>query len=225
MILDIIIDILLIAIILIGAFLGIKKGFVKMATKPVKFVASIVLAFTICVGVANAVIVPLIEEPIANYVSEFVYENCENITADNAAEELPTLLKISATIFNIDVADITKGSGNAVLDAIVENLTAPVINIISIIIAFVLVYILASILFSLLLALINAIFSKGIFGVFNRILGFVFTGSVALIVSWALTALFEFTIHLPVFEGVEFNGGFIYNFFNTYSPIELLLSF
>ena len=229
MILDVVIDILLVAIILWGAVTGIKKGFVKIAAKPVKFVASIALAVVICVGVADTIITPIIKEPIANYVSEFIYDNCQNVTAENAANELPTLLKISAAIFNINVTDITEGAGNAVLDAIVENLTAPVINIVSVIIAFVLVYILASIAFSLFIALINVIFSNGILGVFNRILGFFFTGAVALIASWALAAFFEFFIHLPMFEDItlfaDFNGGIVYSFFNTYSPIELLLSF
>lgn len=229
MILGIIIDILLVAIVLIGAFIGIKKGFVKIAAKPVKFFASLGLAILICTGVAEAVVAPMIEEPIANYVSEFLYSNCENVTAENAADELPTLLKISAAIFNIDIAEVTEGAGNAVLDAIVENLTTPVINVVSVIIAFVLVYIAASILFSIALMLINLIFSNGILGVFNRTLGFVFTGAVFLIISWALAVLLEFVFHLPAFEGVafinDFNGGFIYNFFNTYSPIELLLSF
>ena len=229
MILNIVVDIVLVAIVLIGAIVGIKKGFVRMAAKPVKFVAAIALAFAICSGVAETFITPLIEEPITNYVSEFLYENCSNLTADNAAEELPTLLKISAAIFNINVTDVAEGAGNAVIDAIVDNFTAPVINVISVIISFVVVYLLASLVFSIVLAIINAIFSNGVLGVLNKILGFIFTGAVAFIASWALAVLFAFVIHLPMLEGVEllneFDGGFIYNFFNTYSPIELLLSF
>ncbi len=229
MILNVVIDVILVAIVLIGAVIGIKKGFIKMAAKPVKFVAAIALAFAICAGVAETFITPLIEEPVTNYVTEFLYDNCADLTAENAAEELPTLLKISAAIFDIDVAEVTEGVGTAILDAIVENLTTPVINVVSIIISFVIVYILASLVFSLVLAIINAIFSRGILGVLNKALGFVFTGAVALIASWALAVVFEFVIHLPMLEGVEllneFSGGFIYNFFNTYSPIELLLSF
>lgn len=229
MFLDVIIDIILVAIVLIGAIVGIKKGFIAMAAKPVKFVAAIALAFAVCSGVAETFVTPLIEEPITNYISEFLHENCANVTADNAAEELPTLLKISAAVFNIDVNDVAAGAGGDIIDAIVENFTDPVINIISVIISFIAVYILASIVFSILLAVINALFSRGIFGVFNKALGFVFTGAVAFIASWGLAVLFAFVIHLPMFEGVEaladFNGGFIYNFFNTYNPIELLLSF
>ncbi len=229
MILDIVIDVLLVAIVVIGAIVGIKKGFIKMAAKPVKFVASIALAFAICTSVADGFITPLIEAPITNYVSNFLYENCANLTAENAAEELPTLLKIAAAVFNIDVGEVTAGAGNAVLDAIVENLTAPVINVVSVIISFILVYLVATLVFSIVLAIINAIFSSGIFGVLNKILGFVFTGAVAFIASWALAVVLEFVFHLPMLEGVElineFNGGFIYSFFNTYNPIELLLSF
>ena len=229
MILNIVVDVILIAIVLIGAIVGIKKGFIKMAAKPVKFVAAIALAFAICSGVAESFITPLIEEPITTYVSEFLYDNCSNITAENAAEELPTLLKISAAIFNVDVSDVTNGVGGDVLGVIAEHLTTPVINIVSLIISFVIIYIIASIVFSIVLALINAIFSKGVFGVLNKFLGFVFTGAVAFIASWGLAVLFEFVIHLPMLESVElfngFEGGFIYNFFNTYNPIELLLSF
>ena len=226
--LEIIIDIILCAIIVFGIVFGLKRGFILMAVRPVKSVAAFAIAIALCGAVASAIVTPIIEAPISNYVRDFLYENCSALTAENVNEELPTLIKIAAAVFGIDIGEIAT-DGASVVDAIVENLTAPVISVISSIIAFIALFIVAKILLGIAIWLVSLIFSKGVFGLLNKVLGCVFGALASVLASWCLAVVLELVFHLPVFEGNElisaFEGGFVYKFFNTYNPIELLLSF
>ena len=229
MAMKIIIDLVLCAIIAAGIVFGLKYGFVKMAAKPVKAVASFILAFSLASTVGATVIMPMIDAPITNYLKDFLYANCSGLTADNINEELPTLLKIAAAIFNIDINQATSNAGSDILDAIINNLVSPVISLISTIIAFFALYILAKIAFAIVFMMINFLFKNGVFGLLNKALGVVFAGLLSIIITWGVAVLLEIVFHLPAFEGNEllynFEGGFFYKFFNTYNPIELLLSF
>ena len=227
--LEIIIDVVLLAVVFLGVVLGIKRGFIKMAAGPVKAVAALVIAIAFCSQLSALLVKPMIDAPITNYVRDFLYENCSSLTADNVNDELPTLMKIAAAVFGIDVTAVAGGATTTVVDAIIENLTNPVIDVISTILAFLALYIVSKILLNVVIWFIDLICRGGILGAFNKVLGVVFGGTVALLLSWGLAVVLEIVFHLPVFEGNElianFEGGMLYKFFNTYNPIELLLSF
>ena len=232
MLLNVILNIVLCAIIVLGAIFGIKRGFISMAARPVKLALSLMIAFSACAVFAEAVVYPIIEAPISNYVKDFLYANCEGLTASNVNEELPTLLKIAASIFGINVNEVANNAqdaGAAVLDAIVDNLTSPVISVIAEIISFVVLYFVAKLVLSLVLWFVNAIFKSGVFGLLNKTLGIIFGTATAIILAWALVAVLEFVVHSTALQSVEmiaeFEGAFLYKFFSTYNPIELLLSF
>ena len=75
----------------------------------------------------------------------------------------------------------------------------------------------------------NKMFKEGVFGILNRILGFIFLTIIAVAAAWVLAVLISFVINLPAFHDInaikEFTGGPFYRFFNNYNPVELLLSF
>ena len=75
----------------------------------------------------------------------------------------------------------------------------------------------------------NAIFDTGFIGIFNKILGFVFSTAFSVIIAWGLTVLFTYVINLPAVATAEwaqnFEGGFVYKLFNNLNPVDLLLSF
>lgn len=225
---DIIVDVLLCLIVLVGAIIGFKRGFIKMAARPVKFIASLAIAFSLATVVAQSFVLPMLETPISNYLSDFLRENYAHITSENAATDLPTVIKFSAFILDIDIAEVVNEGGNdAVIEIVVDRLISPVIDIAANIISFIVIFIVCNILFALLFAIINAIFSSGGIGVFNRILGLVCSAAFALIIAWGLAVIGSFVIHSSLFQDNEavngFVGGPIYNFFNTYNPIQLLL--
>ena len=221
---NIFIEILLWAIIAVGAALGIKSGFIRMAAKPVKLVLAIVIAFSLATAFAEGVVVPIIETPITNYIYDFLSENCPEINAENIMEELPTVLKMAAGMYGVDLEELALEYAEFdIIREITNTLANPVIEIFSLIIAFVVLYLVSKLLISLALALLDLIFSGGIFGVLNRVLGGISGTVLAIVAAWGVAVLVEFSFHINS-NGME-NAGFLYTFFNTYSPIELLLSF
>ena len=226
---DFIVDALLVLVVFIGTVVGYKRGFIGFIAKPVKFVLSLVLSFGYAGRFASAVVSPMIEAPATNYIKEFLYTNCQNITAGNVKDELPTMLKIAAATFNVDIEQVASDATGAVVDAIADKLTSPVIGVIAMVISFVVLLIVLNIALSIALFSIKMLFKNGVLGFFNKGLGLIFGFAFSFVVAWALAVGFDFVIHLPSLEAnawvQSFEGGAIYRFLNEYNPIELLLSF
>ena len=229
MIANIVVDIIIVSILVIGAFIGIKRGFILTLAKPVKWIASVLIALSLCNSVATNIVEPMIEAPITNQISSYLAEECAEITAENADKELPTILKIAAGIVGVDVNSLNGDNAEGYISELVDKLTLPVIHMIAIVISCFVLYILSKILLSLVISLINVMFSGGVFGIANKILGFVFCTFLAFVFAWILVALFGYIINIPALIEVEwintFKGGYVYRFFKEISPIELLLSF
>jgi uncharacterized membrane protein required for colicin V production len=218
------VEIVLWAILVVGIALGVRAGFIRMAAKPVKLILSLVLAFTLCASVAEGVVAPIIEQPITNYIYEFLAENCPELNIENVVEELPTVLKMAAGMYGIDVEEIVaQNAGRDIIGEITAVLAEPVISIFAIIISFVILFLISKLLVTLALALVDLVFSNGVFGALNKTLGGLSGAIISVAVAWAVAVLIEFLYHING-TGME-NAGILYVFFNTYSPIELLLSF
>ena len=223
---SIVMDIIIAAIVVIGMIYGIRRGFVKTVAKPVRIVAVLAVAFSFCGTVGAQYIQPYIQAPISERMSAFLTEKCADITAANAAEELPTLLKLSAGLFNIDVNTVAGEATGSIISSITDALTSPVASVIASILAFIVLYILASIAFVIVVQVIHLVFSIGPLRIFNKFFGFIFGTLFALIIAWAFVAVFELALGLPFMEGVAgFERGFLYSFLNELHPIDLLLSF
>jgi len=225
---NIIIDIFLIGILISGAAIGVMKGFVKIIAKPLKPILSLIIALSLAGTLSGIFIEPLVKEPVSNQVSGFLYENCDKLTPDNLEEELPSLVKIAAAVAGIDMKEIAEGKDD-IIEALVDSLVGPIVHIVSVIISFVLLYIAAILLLSLAFAIINMVFNAGVFGIFNKGLGLVTSLLFAVFVVWGAVSIFEYVIHFPSIAdsafAADFTGGFVYNLFKQYNPIELLLSF
>ena len=211
---NVVIDIILALIVLGGAFVGFKRGFISTVAKPVKLVLCIVVAFSLASSVATAVIEPIIGETVENQISDYLTEKIEEDTEGEF--ELPTLLKLAALLLDVDVDSI-------------QSIASPVIHFVAVIISFVLLYFALKIILGILLKILDSAFNTGIVGAFNKTLGLVFGTVLSVTAAWAVVSVFEFVINTSLFENAvwlsEFEGGYIYNFFKAYNPIDLLLSF
>lgn len=228
MVAKIIVDIIIAAILLIGMIFGIKRGFFLFAAKLVKWFAAIAIAFSLSGCVAGYVIEPIIEEPITNQISDYLVDKCDILTAENAKDELPTVLKIAAHIVDVDL-DSLEGDGAVLISEIVDKLASPVIHLFAVIVAFFILYFVSKILLSIIISLLNKFFEHGVIGVVNKILGFVFGGSIAFVVAWLFVLIFSYVINVPFLAdstwASTFDGGFLYDFFKRMSPLDILLSF
>ena len=224
-----IVDIEFLLIMAIGIIVGIKLGFIKTVAKPVRFVLSVVIAFTLAANFSAAVVEPLISGPITNQLTAFLSEKFADMTAEKV-DTLPTLVKFAAGLCNVDIAEVATDVGEgSIIAAIVSEITTPFTSIICTAVAFIALFFVAKLVLTLLFALIDKIVDNGIVGVANRVIGAVFMGALAFIVCWGAASIFELVINLPVFEGQtwvnEFTGGFIYKLLKSINPIDILLSF
>ncbi len=229
MLANVAVDVILAAIILIGAIIGLKSGFVKIISKPIRFFGSLVIAFGFSDEFSAAFVEPRIYSPVSAKMTEYLYSHCGHLTAENAADELPTLLKIAAGIFNIDLNNFTGESLDELIGSVVTKLATPVVHVISVILSFVVLFFIAKIVFKILFAIVNSIFNTGVLSVPNRVLGCVFYTLFAFIIAWLFATLLDFAIHTQFLADAEwikeFEGGFIYKLFRRLTPIDLLLSF
>ncbi len=223
-----ILDIVLIFIILLGIFLGYKRGFVRTVGRPVKFFATLFCSFRFCSLFSERVLRPLISEPVTRQVADYIRTHCGDVTAENAGETLPTVLKLAAGLFGIDVSEAAS-RGENVIDSLTSTLTAPVVDIVSTVLSFVALLILCTLIFSVVLWLVDLLFRIGPVSIVNKVVGVLFSGAFAFLISWALASLFAFVLDTSLFDGVawaeNFEGGFFYRFLNQYNPLDLILSF
>ena len=228
MVLAILIDLILIGIIGYGIYYGLKKGFVTIAEKPVKVVASLTLAYTCCSGFGKLLIAPLIKAPISGYISDVIYKNIPNISPETSVDELPTLIKMAVAAFNVDLGGQDAGGGSYI-EHIVDLITNPVVNLISVVLGFIALFFIGKLLFTLAFYLLNKFCNAGLLGKVNKVLGIVFGVLMFVFAAWGVAVVLSVIFHLPMFDSVElisgFKGGLMYRFFNNFNPIVLLLSF
>jgi len=226
---DIIVDVIIALLILIGAFLGFKRGFFYTATKPVKWFAAILLALTLSSTVATSIVQPIIEEPITNQISDYLTDKCEDLTPENAKEELPTLVKLAAGLADVDIDSIDGETTAEFITQTVDKLAKPLVYLLAVIISFFAIYFLSKIILAILLGILNKIFLDGVLGIVNKILGLVIGAFFAFVVLWLAVILFGYVISIPSVAATDFaksfDGGYIYRFIKSMSPLDLLLSF
>ena len=229
MLLGVLLEVVLIGILVIGSYYGFKMGFFSIAIKPIKILFGITFALSLCNMFGTHIVAPIIQAPLTNYIKEFMYNNCATLSPENVVEEMPTLLKMAGAAFNVQLADMSLMTIDSVIENIIINLTSPAVSMISIGISFLLLFFSSKLIFSWGILVINSAFNVGILGKINKVMGFVLAGALARIVAWAFVGIVDFLFHLSAFDGVEiirsFRGGLIYRIFNSFNPIELLLSF
>ena len=162
---------------------------------------------------------------MSNQLSDSLVARAERLDPDS----LPTLLKFAAAICNVDLADYTGETSAETAEKIAQALSEPVSHIIAVVVAFVLLFVVFMILLGLLLKLVNYVLSNSPLRSLNRALGFIVGGAFAFIIAWLLCAVFTWFLSLPAIAANEwaqtFEGGAIYNFFRSFDPMEILLSF
>lgn len=217
MLITIIVDLVLTSFIILGLITGIKRGFIKSVTKPLRSIGAFLIAYFSAKPIAINIVVPLLGGPLANQIESYINEHCSN-----ADSELPTLVKFAAGLTGINI------EGATVAD-VIHTLTNPVVELISVVLTFVLLFFISKLLLTLLFKLLDSVFNSSVLAIPNKILGCVLNTFCGAIVAWCATIAFDFIIHLPMLEGqawaTEFSGGILYEFFLNFSPAELLLSF
>ena len=227
MLINIILDIILVAILVIGAIWGVRKGFIGAIAKPVKLLLSLVCSYTLCRGVSEKIVKPLISHPISSQISEILKAKYSDITSVTSGD-LPTLIKLAAIIGNIDLNNV-EAEGSQYIDTVIAKITDPAVSLVALVLSFVLLFVALILFFSVLIFILDRMIDNGFAGVMNKIAGCIFTFSFAFGLVWCIASSIEFVFSVPALAETEaikeFTGGFVYRFFKSFSPVDLLLSF
>ncbi len=225
MLLNVVIDIALVLIVVIGAIIGLKRGFISTVARPVKFFACLIISFSLAAPLSTGVIEPMVGESVQNQMEDYLVDK---IAADDDGEiELPTLVRIAASLLDIDIDGLENTEDYA--EALVERIASPIIHLLGVIISFVILYFASKLVLGLLLKILNSMFNSGVAGALNKTLGLVFNTVFSVIIAWCAVCVLSFVLNTSLCQSIEFvsefDGGFVYNFFKNMSPLDLLLSF
>ena len=137
---NLIIDLILLAVLFVGAYMGYKNGFLFTVVKPVKFALALALAITLASFVGEYMVEPIIGPAISHKLSDILFEKYSEITAATANESLPTIVKFAASLCGVNLADITTTDGMSIIEAVVNAVTEPFVDIIGTLFGFIIAY-------------------------------------------------------------------------------------
>jgi uncharacterized membrane protein required for colicin V production len=217
-------------ILAIGIIVGLKNGFIKTVAKPVRVFLSFLASVSWSEPLGARLIKPWISAPLTNKLASYITEVCNGLTADMASEEMPSVIKFAASLYDIDLNEVAKGTGEALAQSIVSAVTDPFVGIVSTVLAFAIIFIVSSLVLGLVLAIINKLAEDGgLIEFVNRAFGCVTMFLFAFLIVWALVSASDIILNIPAVHDMawvqEFTGGYIFKFFKNFSPIEIILSF
>lgn len=176
---NIILDVIIIAIIAICVFLSAKKGFARTIIELAGFVAAILIAINLSTPVANFVydkmVSPSIEKTVVKVIDDSVNSTSAAVT-DAIWEKLPGFVSNAAEKSGVSKDTLSSklmgGSSSAdIAQNIADEVVAPVATTVIKYIATVLIFIILLIVVKFLARLLNSIFKKSLLGGANAILG------------------------------------------------------
>lgn len=213
----IVVDIFLVAFMVLGFIIGLKRGFVKSVEGPLCFVGALTVAYLLSNPISVNIVEPMIGASLTNQLSDYLASNYSEPGA-----ELPTLIRLAAGIVQFDLEGKT-------IEQIIVEIAAPTVHVVTLIIVFVILLFVSRLLFRLLFKILNSFFNSSILVVPNKIVGCALNTLLGAVFAWVAVLMFNFIIHLDSMSGVawaaEFTGGPIYNFFLNLSPLDILLGF
>ncbi len=187
---NIILDLIVIAIIILITVISAKQGFVRVAVEVVGFIIAIVLSLNISVGLADVTYHKVIEPVIVSSV-ENVTADTTVATAEKTWNALPQFVRNGANKLGIDEDTITEsiaksvgnGAGN-VAASVSENTVKPIAtSVLKTLYSLILILVLM-IIVKFLARLVNKLFSFSIVGKLNKFLGGTLGVVKGIIIAW-----------------------------------------
>ncbi len=211
-------DFILLAVVLIGMLFGLKQGFFNSIPSFVRHIA----AFGLTVFISSAVIDfwtgPYFSGMIAEKVEAYIIENCPEITSETAVAMLPTALMVIAGMFGVEIPSSSGITSEEFIKTLAKVISEPIGNVIAVVVTYVALFLIITIVLKLLLMLLDVIFSQGILGWINRILGMILSGGICALIAMIVA-------NITMFFVPDFQGGGVFNFFLKLNPLSFLLSF
>lgn len=171
----IVLDIIIIAIIVITAFLSAKRGFVRTAVELVGFGLAIYLAFTLSTPASSYIYKNWVEPSVVKSVEESITQASGNIHSA-ALNALPDFIENNLDKFGVDPTSVGTGvSGTAqqVAQNLSKTVTEPILTGIFRTVLAIILFIALTFIVRIVARLLNKLFSFSIVGKLNKTLGFI----------------------------------------------------
>ncbi len=211
----ILLDLIVLAIVALCAFLAMKKGFMKSALELVGFALAIFLSFSFSPKLADFTygkfVKPAVVKSISDSIPDLDTYTQQGSDFAEAWSELPALVKSSAEKMGIDessfsnIADTVNNTADSVAESITDNVVAPVANTVLSVLFEVLIFAVVSFAVKVVAVPINKLFSISFAGKLNKLLGaligagkgivyaIVFCSAISAIVLFTKNGFFIFT--------------------------------
>ncbi len=214
-----VLDLLLPIIIVIGLLLGYKKGFFATVSKPLKLVFTICLTIVTAAPIINVWTRPLFTDKVHGWIYSSLMARCPDITHETASESLPTLLKLAAEMFKIDITTSENlTSADAIIDAISGKMALPVGNFIAVVVTYVILFFVSLLITKMLIAILDKCVKKGLLGRVNKVLGLLTGGMIATVLACVIASM--------VYKAYpDFANGPVSTFIRNINPLAILMKF
>ncbi len=231
---NIIFDVVIVAIVAIGTIIGAKRGFFKAVLRTFAGLISIIVAYLFAKPLAEMINVRFVYERLEEKISQAVdthIGNSEAVLDPSAlAESVPDSLGVIASIAGYDIKELAASAaekGQDIIDTFIEASSTVISNVISTVIAFAVLLLSVYIALRILALVLDLIFSHiPVLKQINRTLGLIFGFICSLINSWIFAIVSYSLINALRVASPEFLSGFtreatyLYRFFTGFNPIS-----
>lgn len=205
-------------IIVVGVLFGLLKGFFNSVTKPLRIIGAICITICISAPIIDAWTGEIFYSKIYEYVYDTILANLpEDVTGASVVASLPLVLRLASSLFKVDVASYEGCATDAVVTGVAEGISKPVANFVAIVVTYLALFIVVNILLKLLLLIMGKIVTSGPLKTVDKILGVLFGFAVSSVIACIIA-------NLIAFFTTEFVGGFVYEFFKSINPIDIIMS-
>ena len=220
---SIVLDLIVIAIIALMAFISAKRGFVRVAVEAAGFVAAIMLSLSLSVTAADFTYQKVIEPAIISSVKNAATQTT-NSAADDVWNSLPEFVRKNADKFGISKESVTNGitedidsSATEIVTSISQKTIKPMaVGILKTLYSVILMLVLM-ILVKFLARVINRLFSRSLVGKVNKALGGTFGAIKGIIIAWLFCAVISLLVSITkngiwIFNAENIDKTFIFKF-------------
>ena len=205
MFLDLLIEIILLAVIVGGLLFGYRRGFFGLISGWARRVLCFILSLSLCDWLGNF-FKPMVYNPIRRLSYNSLKQGSDRLlsTLDGI---LPVLADVKGPATNeLDITDIIETMADGVADSLS--------TLISRVLGFVLLLLLSGLLVKLLIYLADSFLNVGPLGTINRLIGAAVSTLGAVLIAAMLASSAEYVFGLEAFKNsrlvAEFDGGQIY---------------
>ena len=173
-----IIDIIILAVVIIFAIIGIKRGFIKEIVSLIGAVVAISLSFWLAGLCSDFIYDKLIEEKVSTKISQTIIETADN-SLNSIEDNIPDSLLKAAELLKIDVSSVIgndvseslEATAESVANNLMKSIVQPMCTKFILVISFIILFILLMVIISLVAKALNVVAKLPVLNSLNRLLG------------------------------------------------------